>query len=200
MADTAPSDTALRLSCRPGKEGHKLVFDYTLHNPGQLDVYVMDAFPTVDRATNVTSADENAVCVILSPQGDAIIGKFVPPLPTQLRVAVPLVPLAHRLAPGGTLERHLEISEPLAETSPYLPDLPLRQYQVVDIAGVVFTIAYWLAGTTDIAAVPAPYAPNLLRMMSATAGSGASLVSQRFPTRGLQVFRRTDQFPRSLAT
>ncbi len=200
MMDLAPSDTGLKLTCHPAREGHTLVFEYSLYNFGKQDVYVHDAMPSVDRATKAASANPRAVSVIHSPNGDAIVGKFLPPMPSSLRPAVPATPLAHRLARGETMERRLEAPEPLAETSPYLPDLLLRQYEVVDIAAVVFTIGYWLSDAGGFGAMPTPYADGLYTVVlsGGLPGAGTMLVSQRFATRGLQIFRRTDDFPRAL--
>ncbi len=196
---TVPTTTDLKLSCRPGKEGKKLVFDYSLHNLSQSDVYVMHAILSVDPSTRQPIADDKAACVILGTNGDALIGKFVAPLPTNLRPAVQMVPMALRLAAGDILARRLEVAEPLAEMSPYLPDLKLRQYEVVDIDAVVFAVSYWVSGAAGVAVAPSPHAPDLFNVIAARSGAGSALVSQRFQTRGLQVFKRTDQFPRSLA-
>jgi hypothetical protein len=185
--------TDVRLTCQPNRDNRKLVFGYRLQNLGQRDIYVMDAMPSVDAATGEARANDQAAVIMHDPGGDAIIGKIIAPLPVDRRIAVRVVPLASRLEAGGTLERRLEIPEPLAETSPYLPDLSLRQYEMVDIGAVVFTIGYWVSGANGFAAVPALYAPGLFSV----AGVGAALVSQRFPARGLLLFKRTDQFPRS---
>src|SRR6266404_2031283 len=125
------SPAALRLTCRPGKTGNLLTFPYTLENLGPTDVYAMEALPGVDRAKRQPRADSNAAVVILGESGDAILGKFAAPLPSDRRVAMPVLPLARRLAAGASLEGRLEIPLPLAETSPYFADLTLRQYEMV---------------------------------------------------------------------
>jgi hypothetical protein len=196
---SVPTTADLKLSCRPSKEGKKLVFEYSLHNLSDADVYVMHAILSVDPSTKEAFADDKAACVILGTNGDALIGKFVAPLPTNLRPAIQMVPMALRLAAGNILARRLEVTEPLAEMSPYLPDLKLRQYEVIDIDAVVFAVSYWVSGAAGIAVAPSPHAPDLFSVIAAKAGVGSALVSQRFQTRGLQVFRRTDQFPRSVA-
>lgn len=187
------SDAALRLTCQPSKGGNVLVFPYRLANGGPGDVYAMHAMPA-----GGAQANETAAVVIAGENGDAIIGKFMPPLPTDRRIVVPLVPLARRLPAGGSLEGCVEITLPLAETSPYFPDLTLRQYEIVDIKGVVFAIAYWSADTADLVARPYAYGPVLLSILTADPVRNARLGSQRFPTNGLQLFRRTDPFPRVL--
>jgi hypothetical protein len=199
--DTARSDTLLELTCHPAREGHTFVFEYSLLNPGKQDVYVHDAMPSVDRETRAASANPRAVSAIHLPSGDAVIGKFIPPMPSSVRLAMPVTPLAHRLAAGETMERRLEAPEPLAETSPYLPDLLLRQYEVVDIAAVVFAISYWVSDTDGFVVTPTPYAEGMFSVVPTGGGpgAGARMVSQRFATRGLQLFRRTDGFPRTLA-
>ncbi len=200
-ADRSPSDAAaaaLRLTCRPGRTGNTLVFPYTLENRGPVEIYVMDALPSLGPAGDTATANDQAAVVILGPEGDAIIGKFAAPLPTDRRVAFAILPLARRLAPQASFEGRLEIALPLAETSPYFPDLTLRQYEMVDIKGVVFTIGFWLAGADGLSAVPADYAPDLFSVVTRNTLRSARRVWQRFPTSGLQLFRRTDAFPRDL--
>jgi len=196
----SPGDAAaaLRLTCRPGRTGNTLVFPYTLENRGSTEIYVMDALPSLDPASDTATANDQAAVVILGAEDDAIVGKFAAPLPTDRRVAFAILPLARRLAPQASLDGRLEIALPLAETSPYFADLTLRQYEMVDIKGVAFTIGFWLAGADGLSAAPADYAPDLLAVVGRNALRGARRVSQRFPTSGLQLFRRTDAFPRSL--
>ncbi|HEY0419393.1 MAG TPA: hypothetical protein VGC80_07720 [Acetobacteraceae bacterium] len=172
-----------------------LVFAYTVENPGPGDLYVMDATPSIDPATRQPKADDQAAVVMLGPGDDAIIGKFIAPLPATRRVAMPVIPLAVRLLPGAMLDRRLEVPLPLAEISPYFADLPLRRYQPVDIKGVRFTIGYWDANAEGVAAAPAAFAPGLVAVVT-RAPMRAATCTQRFPTTGLQLFKRTDDFPR----
>jgi hypothetical protein len=188
----------LHLACRPGRTGNILVFPYTLQNRGPVDVYAMHALPRLDPVDHTASADQQAAVVMLGADGDAIVGKFAAPLPTDRRVAFPILPLARRLAPQEGLEGRLEIPLPLAETSPYFPDLTLRQYEIVDVTGVVFTIGFWLAGTDGLTALPASYAADLFNIVTRDTLRSARRVSQRFPTSGLQLFKRRDEFPRAL--
>jgi hypothetical protein len=190
----------VRLACRPGKTGNTLTFPYTLENHGPVDIYAMDALPTVDQGGGEPRADGRAaVVVILGADGDAILGKFAAPLPGDRRIAVPVLPLARLLPAGASLEGQLDIPLPLAETSPYFAELRLRQYEVVDIKGVVFTIGYWLSGVDGLVATPADYVPELFVVTTRNPLRSALRVSRRFPTTGLQLFKRSDQFPRSLA-
>jgi hypothetical protein len=193
-----PGGADLRLSCQPSKAGGALVFPYAVENRGSAAVYVMHALPGSDPATGAARANDQAVVVILGAEGDAILGKFAAPLPTDRRIAVPVVPLARHLPAGGKLEARIEIPIPLAETSPYFPDLTLRQYEVVDIKGVVFTIGYWLEGADGLVAGPVDHAPDLSVVVTRDTWRSARRVSRRFPTTGLQIFRRTDAFPRVL--
>jgi hypothetical protein len=106
--------------------------------------------------------------------------------------------LARPLAASETLQGRIEVPLPLAEASPYFADLPLRQYEVVDIKGIVFTIGYWEAGVDGVAALPLQDVPGLFTVSTRNTLRSARCVSQRFPTRSLQLLRRTDQFPRSI--
>lgn len=197
MSDTRNSAT-LKLDCRPSKSGNLLLFPYTLENLGPGDVYAMHALPSADAASHAAKGNETAAIVIASDNGDAIIGKFVVPLPADRRIAVQIFPLARRLPAGAKLEGRIEIPLPLAETSPYFPDLTLRGYEIVEIKGVVLTIGYWIAGNDGLGADPAEYAPDLFVVETRNTARSAQRVSQRFPTTGLQLFRRTDAFPRTL--
>lgn len=188
----------LRLSCQPGKEGKLLVFPYKVQNQGNVDAYVMDAIASVDGASGAAKANAQSVVVLAGPGEDATIGKFIAPLPTDRRIAMPVIPLARRLAPGAALEGRIEIALPLAEASPYFGDLPLRQYEMVEIKGVVFSIGYWAAGADGLAALPVEYAPDLFNVVTRNTVRSARRVSQHFPTRSLQLFKRTDQFPRGI--
>ena len=182
----------LRLTCQPSKAGNVLLFPYTLENQGSGDIYAAHVLP------GGAGPNETAAVVIASDGGDAIIGKFATPLPADRRIVAPVAPLTRRLPAGAKLEGRVEITLPLAETSPYFPDLTLRKYEIVEIKGVIVTIGYWLAETTDLIARPAASAPDLLTILTADPVVNAKLASQRFPTHGLQLFRRTDQFPRAL--
>lgn len=195
----APPAADLRLNCQPSKIGGALLFPFTLENRGITDVYAMHAAPGYDPASGAMRADEQAVVAILGEDGDAIVGKFAAPLPTDRRIVLPVLPLARRLPAGGRIEGRIEIPLPLAETSPYFPDLTLRKYQVVDIKGLVFMIGYWLAGVDGLVASPTDYAPELFVITTRDTRRSVRRVSQRFPTTGLQIFKRTDTFPRVLA-
>lgn len=194
--NTAPV-AAIRLTCQPNKAGNALVFPYKVENLGPADAYVMDAVPSVDPATRKARANDQAVVVLLGPGDDALLGKFVAPLPTDRRIAMPVVPLARYLPAGQAFESRLTVPLPLAETSPYFADLPLRRYEIVEIKGVVFTIGYWVAGANGLAALPVEYSPHLFTVVTRNTVASATQVSQRFPVNRLQLFRRTDQFPRA---
>ena len=187
------------LTCQPGKEGNCLVFPYQVRNAGSVEAYVMDAAPSVPGASREAKASANFAVVLHGPGEDVTIGKFIAPLPTDRRVAMPVIPLARRLAPGESLQGRLEIATPLAEISPYFADLPLRQYEMVEVKAVQFTIGYWLAGADGLAALPVAYAPELYTVVTRNTGRSALRVVQRYPARSLQLFRRTDAFPRDLA-
>lgn len=174
----------LRLSCRPAKVGDVLSFPYIIENPGPDDVYVMD--------TLASAIDRPAV--VIKPDGNAIIGAFIPPIPTDRQIAVPVQPLARRLSAGEVLERRLEIAAPYAEASPWLPDPAPQQQAITDIKGVVLAVGYWPVGTQELTATEMADAPGLYAI---TPTVGGALVSLRFPTNGLRFARRTDVISRA---
>jgi hypothetical protein len=184
------------LTCRPRKEGNRLVFDYELLNRSGTAIYAADAIRVVDYESRVARADDQMVCVILRDDGDAVIGKFLPPAPPDRIIVVPVVPLVVRVASGETIRRTLSVPLPLAETSPMVADLTIREYEMLEIQAVVLTINYWPVDTPELAATPAKYAPGHLQLSASDPAAGARLVRQRFPTRGLLLFKRNDAFPR----
>ncbi|HUN42433.1 MAG TPA: hypothetical protein VMU81_19240 [Acetobacteraceae bacterium] len=194
-----PPPVDLRLDCRPGKEGHTLAFPYTIQNRGPGDAYVMDRLPNVHPSTGAVTPGPQAALVVQGPGDDVTVGVFIAPMPTDRRVAVPVIPLARYLPAGGALEGRLEIPVPLAETSPYFGDLPLRQYEMVEITGLVFCVGYWAAGISGLAALPLEDAPELFTVVTRNTVGSARQLAQRFPTRLLQLFRRTDEFPRGIS-
>jgi hypothetical protein len=196
MSGARAAAVDIRLDCRPGKEAKTLVFPYEVQNRGAVDAYVMDCSCNAGPPAPEAKPNPQAAVVLHGPGDDVTVGKFIAPLPTDRRIAVPVIPLARLLPAGGTLEGRLEIAIPLAETSPYFADLPLWQYEVVEISGLVFTIGYWVAGADGLAALPLEDAPGLFTVVTRNTVRSARLVSQHFPTRSLQLFRRTDQFPR----
>ncbi len=188
--------TTVQLRCRPNKVENTLVFPYRIENHGDGDIYVMDAQPTT---RSDQGANEQAGVVMLGPGDDAVLGKFLAPLPTDRRVAFPAFPLARQVRSGEAFEGHLKLPMPLAETSPYFGDLPLRQYDIVDIKGAVFVIGYWFAGRDGLAALPLDHSPGLFRVVTRDTRQSAAYVFQRFPATGLQLFKRKDAFPRTFA-
>jgi hypothetical protein len=60
-------------------------------------------------------------------------------------------------------------------------------------------IGYWGADSDGLAALPVEYAPGLFNVVTRNTARSARSVSQRFAARGLQLFKRTDRFPRTLA-
>jgi hypothetical protein len=174
-----------------------LTFPYRLENTGPDELFVMDAMPAIDPQSRKAVVDENAAVVICGEDGEVRLGKFIAPLPQDRRVALPIIPLARRLAVGETLDGRLEILLPLAETSPYFADLSLRQYEIVEVRRVVFTIGYWVAGNDALVATPADFAPGRVSVVTRNTARSAREVAQAFPTNGLQLFRRSDAFPRT---
>jgi hypothetical protein len=188
----------IRLSCRPGKENQSLVFPYVVENAGTVDVYLMEAVANIDSMSGSAKPHPQSVVVLAGPGEDAILGKFMAPLPIDRRIAMPITPLARPLAAGGNLQGRIEVPLPLAEASPYFADLPLRQYELVEIKGVIFTIGYWVAGVDGMAALPLEDSPQLFTVVTRNTLRSARWVWQRLAARSLQLLRRTDQFPRSI--
>lgn len=184
------------LSCRPDRAGNRLVFPYTVTNHGAADVYVMDALPMVDPVSGQATVDPNAAVIWLGSDGFAHILKGIAPLPAARQVTVRVIPLAAKLPPGDSLTRSLEVPLPLAEIGPYNPDLPLREYELVDIQGVVLALDFLPATVEGFAAEEPPFAPGLYRVRGRETVAQTERVSCAFPSRQLQILKRGDDFPR----
>lgn len=196
MSDAPPAPYGqLRLDCRPGRADGHLVFPYEVTNAGPVPLLVMDAWPRQEEGR--WSADPQVAQVILRADGVAVVGKYIPSVPHAMRIPVPVLPLCTVLKPTETLKRELRIPLPLAEQSPYLPELRLSGYAVQELRGLIFAIGWWPVTQAGIAAGPAGYAPELsvVAVMGPLPPAGTAM--QRFPTNKLEILRRRDGFPRA---
>lgn len=184
------------LSCQPNREGGSFLFPYTVTNNGTADIFVFDAVPTIDPATRQAKANPDRVTIALAEDGYAHVVKGIPPLPPDRDVAVQIIPLAAKLPPGGSLQRSLRVPLPFAETSAYFTDLTLRQYEQVDIKGVIFAVQFLRATLPGLAAAPDAFGSELYRVVAPNTAAQAQRVSQTFTTKGLSILKRKDAFPR----
>lgn len=184
------------LECQATRVGTHLTFSYQITNGSAADIYVMDALPSVDQSTRKAVADRHGVVVYLMKDGQAHILKGIAPLPTDRAVTVRIIPLAAKLPAGATLSRELEIPLPLAETSPYFPDLPLRQYELIDIPGVLISVEFLRSTVDGFSAASVDFAPDLYRVSARNTVGMSERVSHAFPTQRLSILKRPDAFPR----
>jgi hypothetical protein len=195
---TETSAPTVTLSCHPCRNGKHISFPYHLENHGPGDIYVMDALPAVEPDGNVARANDQNVVTILRGEDEAVLGKYLAPVPSDRRVMVPVTPLARLLKAGAALDGKLDVRLPLAETSPYLPDLMLRSYDPVELTTIVFALNYWPTTVPGLFAMPAEYAPDHLVLVARQLKAGVKFAWQRFPAKGLQLLKRNDAFPRSV--
>ncbi len=189
---------AVQLQCQPNREGNWLVFPYTVQNNHPAAVLVMDAMPRVDRETRETTANDQAALTLLAPGNTAVIGKLMAPVP-QDRLMTPDLPLCVLLQPGEVMQRLLRIPLPLAEHSPYLPELRLREYDPVALQGCILAIGWWQAQQPGLQHAPAAYAPgHHVVAASAPRLPPAQTAMQRFPINKLEMLKRRDDFPRQV--
>jgi len=192
----AAQPAGVTLSCRPDRSGNKLIFPYIVANHGTADIYVMDATTAADPNTRKAVADRNAVVIWLGADGFAHVLKGIAPMPVNRLMLAQVVPLAAKLPPGQTFDRALEVQLPLAETGPYHSDLPLREYQLTDIQGVMLTVEFLRSTVEGFAAEPIEYAPDLFNVRGKHTVGQTERVSCAFPSRQLQILKRPDDFRR----
>lgn len=196
--DTGTPRSALHLECRPNKVGAAFTFAYRVENHCAVPLYVMDAMPSVDPETQSAQANPQSAAVILRPDGAALLGKFIAPLPQDRVLMAPDLPLCARLDPGQAIERELRVPLPFAEASPYFPDLRLREYEIAEVSGIVFAIGFFAADTRGLYAAPAAYAPEYHVLSATVAPVVAGLAWQLLPVKKLEILKRTDDFPREI--
>lgn len=183
----------LVLECRPTREGGALVFPYTIRNASGVAAWVMEGLPSASGEAGDTSAPS----FVALPDGDeVIIGKLLPPMPTDRKVLFPLAPLAVRLEPGAALESRLAVTLPIVECSAYLPDLPVREHAIAELSGIRLVVAAWPASLPGLAALPSAGRPELHRLAGPPLRALAHLAEARFPVRKLHMLRRLDAFGR----
>jgi hypothetical protein len=186
----------LRLTCRPDRAEGQLVFPYELTNAGPVPLLVMDAWPRV--TCGERRADPDVAQVLLRQDGFAVVGRFIPAVPPLMRMATRVLPLCSVLRPTETLRRELRIPLPLAERSPYVPELRLSGYSPRELRGVIFAIGWWPLSQPDLVAGPAAFAPGLHVVAPLGDLPPAGTAIQRFPTAKLDILRRGDAFPRDI--
>jgi hypothetical protein len=195
VAVNQPRTHDVTLECEPTRIGTKLVFSYRITNHGNADIYVMDALAAVDASRRAVAHRDSAV-VYLMRNGHAHVLKGIAALPTDRSVAVRIIPLAARLPAGAVLARELTIPLPLAETSPYFPDLPLRQYELVETQGLFFSVEFLRGTATGFSATPVDFAPDLYRVSAQNTVGMTERVTRTFPSQRLSIMKRPDEFPR----
>jgi hypothetical protein len=193
-AETQAADVVL--NCRPNRAGNHLIFPYSLANHSGIDIYVMDAIPGRKPGTGDPIIDRNTAVIWLGSDGWAHVMKGIAPLPPDRDVEVRVIPFASKLPAGGQLERKLEVPLPIAEVDPYHPDLPLRDYDLTDIKGVVLTVEFLRSTVEGFGAEPVPDAPDLYRVWGKHTVGQVERASCSLPSRELQILKRRDSFPR----
>jgi hypothetical protein len=85
---------------------------------------------------------------------------------------------------------------PLAETSPYFPDLLLRDYRQQEIQGIRLKVEYLPVTVEGFGAQSVDYAPDLFRVWGRNTPAQVEHLSSAFDTRQLSIMVRPDDFPR----
>ena len=195
-SDTTPDGAVKTLTCQPLREGDTLVFPYQIANGGRADIYVMDAVAEWDADTSKVHLNTNSVVIAQASDGFAHIMKGIAPLPADRSVAVRVIPLAGEGTAGGTLERRLEVGLPLHKTDPYHPDLPVDANIASGRLPGSCSPSSTVRGGGGVCRCASRCRAGPVPRDGRRHRRAVVPVSCRYPSRGLTILQRTDDFPR----
>ena len=119
-----------------------LIVSYELTNSGKTDIYLLDIIPKYDLETRQPSIDlNNGVAIWNEPDGLSVI-RGLPPYPTEKDMAAYYTPLASKIGPGEKLNRRIELSLPLVESSPYYSPLDIKTYESATVTTIRLSVHF----------------------------------------------------------
>lgn len=174
----------------------KLEFEYSVTNPGDDDVYLLDLLPGVDPETRKAIVNPGAAFVCCLEDGLVHVLRGIPPLPADKMVAVRVMPLGTKLAQGESVTRKFDIALPMAEQSPYYGPLEPIMYHKLAVKTVRLTVQFLRSTVEDFDCEPSHFAPEFFRVWGKhTVGQAERLVHD-FSVTNVDILKRSDNFSR----
>lgn len=148
------------LTAQPALSSSELRVRYTIANKSAGDIYVLDARRV--RGANGQPAVATDLCSVFKndeDDGEVLVG--IAPLPANKMVAVRIMPVATKLAPGASQTRELRpIPLPLTEQTPYVTADEIARAQATTVRRLVLSVQYLRASTPSLVATALPFAPG----------------------------------------
>jgi hypothetical protein len=148
------------LSAQHVLSSSELRIRYTIANKSKGDIYVLDA-RRVRGANGQPAVAADLSSLVKNDAGDAEVLVGIAPLPDNKLVAVRIMPVATKLAPGASQTRELRpIPLPLTEQTPYVTTDEIANAQITTVRQVVLGVQFIRASTPALVATPLPFAPS----------------------------------------
>ncbi|HMQ04776.1 MAG TPA: hypothetical protein PKD26_12730 [Pyrinomonadaceae bacterium] len=185
----------IKLECSLNKTEEAIIAKYSIKNGTEADIYVLDAYPSVDE-NRQPQADLLQFYLSFREPNMALLLKGVPP-PPAIPAAKRIMPLGTKVVPGGSVQRELKIPLPLRERSDwYYPPQPPEEYSSSSIQRVTIMIQYLPANVPGFEAMPVHYAPEFFTLKAEDLLSKIETVKKEFEVEKTQILLRKDRFTR----
>ncbi len=169
---------------------------YSVRNSGGRDIYVLDAYPSVDMASRTASAETKSFYLCLREPATAFVLRGIPPLPS-MPVNVRVMPLGTKLEQNGSLAREFNIPLPLRERSDwYYAPLAPEEYLDQSVNHISLAVQFIRSTVENFEAKPADYAPDFFIVNSKNIVGQTETLKAEFTIEKTQLFVRKDLFPR----
>jgi len=136
---------------------NELRIRYTIANKSGGDIYVLDGLKTLG-ANGQVVVSTNDYAVVKNAAGDAEVLVGIAPLPANKLVAVRIMPVATKLAAGGSQTRELmPVALPLTERTPYITPDELHNPEVATTPRLVLGVQFIRASAPGLVVTPLPF-------------------------------------------
>jgi hypothetical protein len=140
---------------------------YSFHNGGQRSAYLFNRIYSEIDAVGVFRTDRDRVYVEVGPKS-VMLSKKIFPVPQDIDVEQPVVPLATRVAPGESVVETIKLRVPLTPHTPYLRGAAPDPQAAPQVSTVEFELGFFV--------VP-PEREHLARAVTTSEGSAYSFGS-----------------------
>ena len=156
------------LSAQLTESATELRVRYTIKNSSAEDIFVLDGMRARGAGEGETVVDTSSYSLFPSGTGDATILVGIPPLPANKLVAVRIMPVATKLAPGASLSRELKpVPMPLTQRSPYVTPEELRTPETMTVQSLVLGVQFLRASVPSLVVTALPFSATHVAVKTA---------------------------------